>query len=94
MSEMKSAGYMHAATFSLEEALNRHPCKECGRHYNDHNIMSQAEIDDARSQDCVVEICRTFDGNGAGREDRAFFCVVITPAEDPCDVTYLEGISS
>ena len=84
---------------SLEEALDKHPCGECGGHYNNHHNLSQAEIWDARDQGCVVDICRTlrrwtYTGDSDGVEEEVFFCLVITPVEDPCNSDFMEDIST
>jgi hypothetical protein len=107
--EMKGIGCMKAPSFpekvfsviSLEEALDRHPCKHCGRHYNDHANMSEEEMEDARKQGCIVDVCEarrrwTFDGTeeGESREDTTYWCVIIPLPDDPCDVDYLKEIST
>ena len=92
------AGMAEKQIVSLEEALDRHPCKECGGHYNNHWNLSKAEIQDARDQGCVVDICKsgqrwTFEEDG-WEEEGVFFCLVLTPVEDPCDSAFMEEISS
>jgi hypothetical protein len=91
-----------AGQLSLEEALDRHPCKHCGGHYNDHENLSEAEIWDARDQGCVVEKCEkrkrwtvTEETCPAPPvEEKVFFCLVIIPPADPCDVDFMREIST
>ncbi len=91
-------GFFAEEVVSLEEALDRYPCIHCGSHYNNHMNLSQDDIDHARDRGCVVHICEkrqryTFDEDGY-EEGPAFFCVVITPPDDPCDSDFMEEISS
>ncbi len=92
---------------TLERALDRYPCKHCGKHYNVHFNLSQSEIDDAQDQGCDVRICEvrrrwTFDNDELKddaietrcREDRAYFCTVTTLPDDPCDSDFMKDISS
>ncbi len=89
-----------ARHLSLEEALDKYPCKHCGGHYDNHCNLSEAEIWDARDQGCVVNICETrrrwtyTDDNEEGVEEKVFFCLVVTPPEDPCDEDFMEEIST
>ena len=93
-------GYFSEETVSLEEALNRYPCKHCGRHYDSHRNMTQAEIWDARDQGCVVDVCETRrrftyeNDDDDGVEEEVFFCLVIIPPKDPCDSDFMEDIST
>ena len=100
MNEPCGAGMAAQQISSLEEALDRHPCVHCGKHYDDHFNLSQAEIDDAQEQGCDVRICETrrrwtFDGEeGDCREDRAYFCTVDKLPDDPCDDDFMREIST
>ncbi len=100
-------GYFSEEVVTLETALDRHPCKHCGGHYNEHFNLSQAEIDDAQDQGCDVRICEvrrrwTFDNDELKddaietrcREDRAYFCTVTKLPNDPCDVDFMKEIST
>ena len=93
-------GYFSEEVVSLEEALNRHPCKHCGGHYNSHRNMTQEDIWDARDQGCEVDVCETrrrwtyTEDNDPGVEEQVFFCLVIIPPDDPCDGDFMKEIST
>ncbi len=84
----------------LETALDRHPCPDCGQHYNNHVNLNQAEVWDARDQGCTVEVCETrrrwsyVDDSGDAIEEEVYWCVVITPPDEPCNVDFMKEISS
>jgi hypothetical protein len=71
--------------------------------------MSQEDIDDAREQGCIVDVCEkrrrwTFGEEASARgvdskdfgsyEETVFFCVVIPLPDDPCDVDFMKEIST
>jgi hypothetical protein len=85
------------------------PCKHCGRHYDNHANLSEAEIEDAQKQGCIVGVCETrrrwtFGEEASARgvdskdfgsyEETVFWCVVIPLPDEPCDVDYMKEISS
>ena len=93
-------GYFDEEVYTLEEALDRHPCVHCGHHYNDHFNLTQTEIWDARDQGCTVDVCTTrrrwtfSEREGPPAEDEVKWCLVIQPLDDPCDADYMEEIST
>ena len=78
---------------TLDQFLDDHPCKHCGGHYDDHNYLTSEEIEEARGQNCVVDICESVGERVLGRGE-TFFTVVTPLPENPCNETFLKEIST
>jgi hypothetical protein len=86
-------------TDELDDFLDKHPCKHCGAHYNDHDYLTRKDIADARRAGWVVDVCEPVAHNirllsGDHPEGRTSFCRLIQPIKNPCDGDFMKAISS
>lgn len=72
---------------------DKYPCKVCGQVYSEHDYLLDHEIAEAKSLGYIVTICETGEERGAGPGSTSF-TFIVRPPENPCDVDYMEGVSS
>lgn len=77
----------------FEKYLDAHPCSHCGGHYDDHLYLTDPEIEAAKRDGYIVNICNENIYRSPQRGSTNFLRLS-RPIEDPCDEEFMKDISS